>query len=292
MARAAAQWLAALDDRGRAKASYAFDDTAERWRWHWTTPGGFPRHGLPFKEMNQTQRDLALALFRTGVSEAGYQKALAIMGLQRDLGNDPDLYYVTVFGTPSDGAPWAWRFEGHHLSRHITVAGERVAMMPVFLGAWPTASRAGVRAMQREEEAGRELASALAGKAREAGIFQARTLTQHLTGNRAHVTPLPTVGIGFGELSDGQQGLVREIVQTYLGTLPEGVATPLLDAIGQAGLEQVRFGWAGSLTPRQPHYYRLQGPTFLLEFDNSRNGGTHIHSVWRDFKEDFGQHLA
>ena len=62
--------------------------------------------------------------------------------------------------------------------------------------------------------------------------------------------------------------------------------------VNAAGIENVRFGWAGSVEPRRPHYYRLQGPTFLLEFDNSRNGGTHIHSVWRDFAEDFGQHLV
>ncbi len=111
---------------------------------------------------------------------------------------------------------------------------------------------------------------------------------------RCYVDGLLAQAVRRGELADGveQQRLALEIVETYLGVLHESVAGPSLARIRDAGLDQVRFGWTGSLEPRRPHYYRLQGPTFLLEFDNSRNGGTHIHSVWRDFAEDFGQHLA
>jgi hypothetical protein len=288
---AATRFLEALDEPARAKATYAFGD-AERRRWHWTTPSGFPRHGLPLREMNPEQRELALALLRTGSSEAGYAKALDIISLQRDLNNDPELYYVTVFGTPGAADPWGWRFEGHHVSRHVTVVGEQVTMTPFFLGAWPTATRAGLRAMQREEEAARELVRSLEGRARQAAIFQARTLTDHVTQNRPRVEPLAPVGIPTGDLGDDRRGLLLEIVQTYLGGLPAAIAGPLFERIRGAGIDGVRFGWAGGLEPRQPHYYRLQGATFLLEFDNSRNGGTHIHSVWRDFAEDFGQHLA
>ena len=120
IAGAATQFLASLDDGARTKATYAFDDS-ERQRWHWTTPSGFPRNGLPLREMNPDQRALALALLHASVSEAGYQKALDIMSLQNELGNDPELYYVTVFGTPGSTDPWGWRFEGHHLSRHLTL---------------------------------------------------------------------------------------------------------------------------------------------------------------------------
>jgi hypothetical protein len=290
LAEAANHFLITLDDGQRTQATYAFTD-AERVRWHWTTPRGFPRNGLPLKAMQAEQRDAALGLLEAGVSPAGMQKALDIMSLQVDLGNDPELYYVTVFGTPGGAEPWGWRFEGHHLSRHFTVAGEQVGEMPFFLGAWPTVNNNGLQAMEREEWAARELATALASAGQAAVIFQANTLSGHVTGNAAAVSPLDPVGLAFGDLAADQQALVTEIIQTYLNTLPTHLAEAQLAKITEAGVENVRFGWAGALEPRRPHYYRLQGPSFLLEHDNSRNGGTHIHSVWRDFTDDFGQHL-
>jgi hypothetical protein len=289
--KAAAQFLGSLDEAARIKASYAFGD-AERQRWHWTTPAGFPRNGLPLSEMNPDQRDMAMALLRASVSTTGYQKTLDIMSLQNELGNDPQQYYVTVFGAPGDSAPWGWRFEGHHISRHFTMVGEHISMTPFFVGAWPTATNAGLRAMDREEQAARELVTSLEGASRETAIFRPRTLTNHVTQNQPFVSPLEPVGLPVGELSDDRKALVLEIIQAYLGALPAASATPLFERLSAAGIENVRFGWTGSVEPRRPHYYRLQGPTFLLEFDNSRNSGTHIHSVWRDFAEDFGQNLV
>lgn len=291
MTEAAAQWVAALDEAARARAVYAFND-AERTRWHWTTPSNFPRNGLPLRDMTADQRDRALGLLQTGVSGSGFQKALNIISLQNDLGNDPELYYVTVFGTPGSAEPWGWRFEGHHLSRHYTLVGDQVTLMPFFLGAWPTVSRAGLKAMEREEWAARELVSALEGTARSTAIFQPNTLTRHLTQNAPTVEPLDQVGVPFGDLNADRQALITEIVRAYLSTLPADVAAQQLARVAAAGWENIRFGWAGPIEPRRPHYYRLQGPAFLLEHDNSRNGGTHIHSVWRDFSEDFGRHLV
>jgi hypothetical protein len=291
IARAATQFLGSLDEEARSTATYAFGDS-ERLRWHWTTPGGFPRNGLPLRDMSQELRALALDLLRASVSPAGYQKALDIMSLQNDLGNDPELYYVTVFGNPGGAEPWGWRFEGHHLSRQFTIAGDRVIMTPFFLGSWPTTTNAGLRALGREEDAARELVRSLEDAKREVAIFQSRTLTRHLTQNQPYVSPLEPVGISAGDLNDAQRALVTEIIQAYLGVLPASVATPIYDRLQGAGLQNTRFGWAGSMEPRRPHYYRLEGPTFLLEFDNSRNGGTHVHSVWRDFAEDFGQHVV
>jgi hypothetical protein len=134
--------------------------------------------------------------------------------------------------------------------------------------------------------------TSLSGPLRDQAIFDTRTLTQHVTQNHVTVTPLDPVGVAYTDLASAQQTLVMEIISTYLGTLPESAATSILGRVQASGLDQIRFGWAGALEARQPHYYRLQGPTFLLEFDNSRNRGTHIHSVWRDFGEDFGHHLV
>jgi hypothetical protein len=291
MAAATARFLDSLAGAARDKATYSFDD-AERVRWHWTTPSGFPRNGLSLKEMGEPQRGLALELLRGCVSAVGYQKLLDIMSLQRDLGSDPLLYYVTVFGTPGGAAPWGWRFEGHHISRHFTVSNGRLAMTPFFHGSWPTITDAKLRAMPREEDAARELVRSLNGQARDRAIFQKETLTQHVTWNEPVAAPLDPVGIPYGELPADGQALLMEIVTTYLGTLHPNSGDPLLARLRAAGLEQLRFGWAGSVEARRPHYYRIQGPTFLLEFDNSRNGGTHIHSVWRDFGGDFGRDLA
>jgi Protein of unknown function (DUF3500) len=287
IASAAIKFLDSLDSGARAKATYGFADS-ERLRWHWTTPSGFPRNGLPLREMNDQQRDLALTLLRTSISEAGYKKAADIMSLQNDLGNDPLLYYVTVFGTPGATEPWGWRFEGHHLSRQFTVVGEKVAVTPFFLGAWPTINGANLRAMPREEDAARELARSLQGTA---GIFQETTLTNHVTQNYEKVEPLDPVGVLFGDLTADQQSRVLEIINTYLSVLHESLAVEHLSRLQKAGLDKIRFGWAGSLEPRRPYYYRIQGPTFLLEHDNSRNRGTHIHSVWRAFEHDFGYDL-
>lgn len=143
--------------------------------------------------------------------------------------------------------------------------------------------------MEREEWAARELVTSLDESQRAVAIFQQDTLGRHVTQNEAYVAPLPTVGIGSASLNPNQQSLVMEIIYKYLDTLPEPVAASHLERLQAAGFENISFAWAGSLEAQRPHYYRLQGPTFLMEHDNSRNRGTHIHSVWRDFAEDFGQ---
>jgi hypothetical protein len=286
IAKAAQSFLEALDDGSRAKATYAFDDN-ERVRWHWTTPGGFPRNGVPLREMTDAQKQLAHTLLAASVSSAGYEKAVNIMALQNDLGNDPELYYVTVFGVPGEDV-WGWRWEGHHLSRQFTIAGDEIAMTPFFLGAWPTVSGAGLRAMASEEDLALELANSLG----QPAIFQANTLTRHVTQNEPRVQPLEPVGVAYGDMTAAQQQIVTQLMQSYLSAMPEFLAAAQSERINAAGLEEIRFGWAGPLELRRPTYYRLQGPTFLLEHDKSRNGGTHIHSVWRDFERDFGYNLS
>ena len=290
IAGAADAFLQSLDDAQHSQATYAFTDP-ERFRWHWTTPRNFPRNGLPLRNMSEEQKRRAYELLQTALSQTGLQKALNIMALQHDLGNDPELYYVTIFGTPGSGEPWGWRWEGHHLSHHFSIVGDAVATTPFFVGAWPTTTEAGKRAMAREEDAALELVNSLPAAALEIALFQQRTLTRHETQNAARVDPLTPTGVLYSDLTTVQQMLVDEIIETYLRTQPAHVAQPSLARVVEAGVEQIRFAWAGSTQSRNPQDYRLQGPTFLLEFDNSRNGGTHIHSVWRDFQRDFGFHL-
>ena len=283
----ATRYLDSLDGSQRTKSTYAFTDP-ELTRWHWTTPRNVPRNGLPLREMGTSQRDAAFALLQTSLSTYGLQKSLDIISLQNDLGNDPELYYVTVFGTPGI-EPWGWRWEGHHLSRRFNVINGKLSVTPFFLGAWPTVNNAGLKAMEREEWAARELVTSLDESQRAVAIFQQDTLGRHVTQNDAYVAPLENIGIQASNLSPDRQALLMEIIHKYLDTLPDLVAAPHLDRLQAAGFESITFAWAGPLEAQRPHYYRLQGPTFLMEHDNSRNRGTHIHSVWRDFAEDFGQ---
>ncbi len=290
IAQATTRFLESLDNARRDKATYNFSDT-ERFRWHWTTPGGFPRNGLPLTEMTAAQKDAAFALLQASQSAQGYQKSRDIMSLQKYLGNNPELYFVTVFGSPDAKNAWGWRWEGHHLSRQFTIVGDQVMMTPFFHGSWPTQTDAGLRAMAIEEDSALQLINSLQGRAREQAIIQTRTLTQHVTWNQARVSPLEAVGIPFAELDTAQQGLVNAILQAYLVTLPPEIAAQNAERV-ETGRNEIRFGWAGSLEKKRPQYFRLQGEKFLLEFDNSRNGGTHIHSVWRDFERDFGYHIV
>jgi Protein of unknown function (DUF3500) len=302
---AARAFLASLSRAQRARASFPFGG-AERTRWHWTVPSSVPRNGLPLGQMSIRQRRVALALLRASSSRSGYAKALDIMSLQGVLQrmttgiNDPfdaDRYFVSVFGTPGDRV-WGWRLEGHHLSRNFTIVGNTLVTEPFFLGAWPTRAGTayrtivrGERAMRREEDAAREIVLSVDGRLRRRVVFSSESLTDHVTQNAVRVAPLDPVGVLARDLPSAAQRRVREIVRTYLANLPAATERRALDRVERAGTARIRFGWAGSLRPGQPHYYRLQGPTFLLEFDNSRNSGTHIHSVWRDFERDYGRHL-
>jgi hypothetical protein len=302
---AARAFVASLSRAQRARASFPFG-SAERTRWHWTVPSSVPRNGLPLGQMSIEQRRLARALLRASTSRTGYGKALDIMSLQGVLQrmrtgiNDPfdaDRYYVSVFGRPGARA-WGWRVEGHHLSRNFTIVGDTVVAEPFFLGAWPTRAGTayrsivrGERAMRREEDAAREIVLFVDGRLRRRVVFSSESLTDHVTQNAVRVSPLDPVGVLARDLPSAAQRRVLEIVRTYVANHPPATARRALDRVERAGMARIRFGWAGSLRPGLPHYYRLQGPTFLLEFDNSRNSGTHIHSVWRDFERDYGRHL-
>jgi hypothetical protein len=304
-AEAARGFVASLAPAQRARALFPFAST-ERTRWHWTVPASVPRNGLPLGAMSPQQRQLALALLRASSSQTGYRKALDIMALQGVLQRmntglsdpfDPDLYYVSVFGTPGARA-WGWRLEGHHLSRHFTVARGTLVAEPFFLGAWPTRTGSayrsvakGYRTMPREEDAAREIVLLLDGRLRRRAVLSSESLTDHVTGNSVRVAPLERAGVLTADLPTPAQRRVLEIVHTYLANHPPAMARQTFTRIERDGVARTRFAWAGSTRRGQPHYYRLQGPTFLLEFDNSRNSGTHIHSVWRDFERDFGRHL-
>ena len=300
LARAANEFLASLNAEQRGKTAFAFAD-AERLNWHFIPR---ERRGLPLKEMSESQRALARRLLEAGLGQRGYLKANTIMELElvlREMGGnpamrDPELYYFSIFGTPGPGQPWGWRAEGHHLSLNFTIAHDTaVATAPSFLGANPaevrTGSRRGLRALAAEEDLARELVTSLDAAQRATAIIATEAPRDIITGNAGQVDPLSPVGIPITQLRANQSALLLRLLDEYLGRM-----TPELAAARRAQLERtdfarVTFAWAGSIERGAPHYYRVQGPSFLIEYDNTQNSANHIHSVWRDFAGDFGRDL-
>ncbi|MFO1491911.1 MAG: DUF3500 domain-containing protein [Kiritimatiellia bacterium] len=300
MSVAARAWVASLDDAQKARAVKPFDDP-NREDWHFVPR---KREGLPVKEMTALQRELAQALVRSASSDAGYAKFTGILLCEEILAEleknperrDAGLYAFTVFGDPAGRAPWGWRAEGHHLSLNFTVVdGAPVSVTPAFWGANPAETRsgghAGHRPLAQEEDLARKLVTSLDADQRKEALFQDAAPKDILTGNKHHVDPLLPAGIPHSGLTPPQRENLLALIHVYLDNMKPDLAEARLAMIRSAGLDRVGFAWAGGLEKGQGHYYRVQGPTFLIEYDNTQNGANHVHSVWRDFHGDFGRDL-
>jgi hypothetical protein len=206
------------------------------------------------------------------------------------------LYYVSVFGQPGPKATWGWRVEGHHLSANVTVVkGEYFAGTPSFLGSNPAevrkGPRTGLRALASEEDRGRQLIQALDADQRKKAIFDATAPKEIFTEAKRRVKPLEPAGLAAAGMTPAQRDLLMALVREYVERLRPDLAALDLRKIEKAGVEKIHFAWAGGLEKGQGHYYRAQGPTFVLEYDNTQNDNNHIHAVWRDFESDFGDDL-
>jgi hypothetical protein len=300
MAAAARNFLAALTDDQRSKAVFAFD-SQERDNWHFVPR---ERNGLTVKEMIPAQRHLAFALLNSGMSQRGYAQATTIMSLEqvlqemegpgRKFPRDPELYHVSIFGTPESKGTWGWRVEGHHLSVNFTVVDGMVAAgTPSFMGTNPgeirTGRRAGLRVLGAEEDLGRELVTTLNPKQQAIAVIDAKAPDEIVTSDVRKVVPGKAAGIPLGSLSTSQRELAVRLIHAYVDRLRGEVASSDFAKIQKAGIDKVSFAWAGSLEKGQRHYYRMQGPTFLLEYDNTQNDANHVHAVWRNFDADFGR---
>jgi hypothetical protein len=304
MAAAANRFLASLSAEQRAEAAFPFA-TDQRQQWDFTPDArGFTRKGLTIKAMTAPQRKLAHDLLRTGLSERGYLTVTNIIELEtilRVLENnpvmrDPERYHVSIFGTPSERGAWAWRVEGHHISLNFTlVNGSAVATSPSFFGANPALVREGPKKGQRVlallEDSARALATSLTPAQREAGMLGAQPPNDLLTGHAAQVSPLKPAGIAASALTEAQRTLLVNVLDAYAGAMEPDLAAERMRRIRASGLDNVAFAWMGDIAVGRRHYYRVQGPTFLVEYDNTQGNGNHIHSVWRDFNGDFGRDL-
>jgi len=314
MATAATALLKSLTPEQRQQATFSFDGD-ERTHWHFVPTEVFARHGLTLKQMNPSQQALARELLKAGLSQRGYMTATQVMELESVLatleaaqaaaaqppqGNrfvrDPERYFFSIFGTPSTRNTWGWRVEGHHLSLHFTVVnGTLVAGAPTFLGSNPAEVRdgpkRGTRVLGLEEDAARSLLESLDASQRATAIINTTAPNDIVTVASVKIDPLSPVGIPAAALTVSQRALLKQLLDVYAGYMADDIAADRLARIEKAGWDKVAFAWAGRLERGQKHYYRVQGPTFLIEYDNTQNDANHIHSVWRDFNGDFGEDL-
>lgn len=305
MTERATAFLAALSDSQRAVATFPFD-TTERFRWAFIPNEMFPRTGLTLKAMSESQRELAHALLKTGLSQRGYLTTTTIIELEnvlqilegptRRFPRDPEMYWLSVFGTPSARGAWGWRFEGHHLSLHFTIVnGDITVSTPTFLGAnpanVPSGPRRGMRPMREQEDTARDLLAALDEAQRKVAIFDQVAPTNVVTGAELVVNPLEPVGIKGAALSAKQREMLMAVIDSYISIMADDIAELRRAAVRRGGLENTYFAWAGSTERGQVAYYRVQGPEFLIEFDNTQKDPNHIHAAFRDFDGDLGRDL-
>lgn len=297
---AAERFLAALDAPQRARVEFPFAD-AERFDWHYTPRR---RNGLALGEMSPGQRELALALVRTGLSDSGYAKVagvIALEGVLRELEGawrDPGLSFVTLFGRPGASGPWGLRMEGHHLSLHFTLLdGTVVATSPMFFGANPAevtdGPRKGYRLFAAEEDAAVKLLNSLDAGQRAQAVVSVSSYGDIVSRNARELDPLEPAGLAARHMDAGQRQVLTQLVGAFAQALRPELGAQRLARVEQGGLDAIRFAWAGR-TPavgdsRGPYYFRIQGPLFLIEFDRTQNRGNHAHAVWRDFRNDWGR---
>jgi hypothetical protein len=298
-ASAAHALLDSLRDTKRTQAQLPFD-SSERTNWNYVPT---KRAGVALAELDAKQKTLIDPLLRSALSPSGFNTAQQIVQHESILGEiegnprrDPQLYYTVVFGEPGPRAPWAWRFEGHHLSVNAThVEGQTQVVAPLFMGSnparVPNGPKAGLRVLAAEEDVARALIRMLSEERRTRAILAKDAFPDIVTRNDPKVRSLNVEGLAAGEMSQPEQAQLRKLLHVYSDRMTESAAREQLERIERAGFDKLHFGWAGSLEPGKPHYYRVHGPTVLIEYDNTQNNANHIHSVWRDLERDFGGDL-
>ncbi|MGQ0635750.1 MAG: DUF3500 domain-containing protein [Planctomycetaceae bacterium] len=308
MFQAAEKFRASLTAEQRAQASFGFDDP-ERLNWHFIPRA---RKGLPLRDLEGPPLKAAQVLIASGLSQAGYDQALAVMSLEEVLyllepgdraerreRRNPGKYYLSIFGTPSADGKWGWRLEGHHLSLNYTFdKGNVVGSTPEFFGANPAFIDAGpqrsIRVLGTEEDLARQILKLCTPEQLQVVLIDPKA-PDDLRGGNAQGGPnttqaesTPVVGLAAAKMSDDQKKLLGELLNEYLKNMPADISAGRRATLMQAGLEKIHFAWWGDKERNERHQYRVQGPTFLIEYNNTQNSANHVHSFWRDLQGDFG----
>ncbi len=297
---AANAFLRSLPKELRAETQFPLD-SAKRLEWHFVPRS---RDGVSLLQLEDTQAELLGPLLATALSPEGLLKArgiikheniLRVMETARGIDatrRDPGLYHTTVFGDPSATSAWSWRFEGHHLSLNVTqIPGSPPVIGPVFMGANPArvpyGQQEGLRLLADEEDLARTLITLLGDQRRPLAMIRDTAFADILTGNDREVK-LEMAGLAAADMTAQEKQALRALIELYANRLIGPSAREVLTRLDRAGFDKVRFAWAGGIEPGQKHYYRVHGPTLLIEYDNTQNDADHVHTVYRDLDRDFG----
>lgn len=307
MVRAANSFLNTLTEDLKKMTVRTLTDSV-RYDWNYTPR---ERQGITLKQMTTDQRVAAMTLIQVVLSKEGYLKAEQIIDLENvlrvvekrtstDTWRDPENYAFLIFGTPGTKDPWGWRVEGHHLSLHFSSVTGRVTYTPSFMGSNPAhvlidVPQKGRRVLQKEEDLGFQLLHSLNEEQLKKAVLSEKAPYEMLTTNnrKAHLDKME--GLRFGEMTKTQQTLFLSLLAAYLDRYHITLKNQQLKQLRDAGMDNIRFAWMGDkegiIAKGHGHYYRIHGPTILIEFDNTQNDGNHIHTVVRDLTNDFGEDL-
>lgn len=292
-------------------------DSESRVGWHFIPffdKDGKPgRKGLQIRNMDESQRAAAHALLKSALSEAGYGKATKIMameamlkelekGVQGGQIRDTERYYFTVFGTPTADGKWGLSVEGHHLSLNFVVdKGHVVSSTPTAFAANPATVMKeviptfpkGTRILKGEEQLAFDLLASLTPEQKKIVIVDEKPMEEVRNAGQPQPATGGPEGIAAAKLTSEQAKILRSLISEYSANMPADVAEERLTSIDKAGFEKVTFVWMGAEKPGIGHSYRVQGPTFQIEFVNRQqdaagNPANHIHCLWRDVRGDFG----
>lgn len=301
MQEAAEALLSTLSDEQRKTAQYPFDSD-ERQGWNFIPIPG-KRKGMKIKDMSASQRTATHRLLQSVLSAQGYLKATSIQQLEQVLGvlednpvyRDPEQYFVTIFGKPASGEPWGWRFEGHHMSLNFSSVDMGIAVTPVFWGSNPAqvpeGPFTGWRVLHEEIDIARSLMRTFTEEQLPQVVISDEAPRDIITGNSREAKLEEKEGLAYMQMTAIQRRLLWSLLEVYAHNLKSEIADTQLEKIKANGIDSLRFAWAGSQDPDSAHYYRIHGPTTLIEYDNTQNNANHIHTVWRDLTDDFGRDL-
>jgi hypothetical protein len=292
----------ALNEQQKARGVFPFEEM-NRYDWHYVPASMMARTGIAVKDMDSTQKNLFYEMLQSFLSPAGFQRTQNIMSFEYVLKEMeptnphriPENYFVSVYGNPGKDSVWALKFTGHHLALNFTVVDNQLAFAPFLFGSNPgevkQGPKKGMRIIKDEEDLALQLVNSLNAAQKKTALFQLKAFTDVVTTNSSQVAPLKPVGILLKDLDNDQKNLVNKIMVAYLSSMPVRLANMRMKRTATEDKNDIRFGWAGGLVRGEPHYYRIQGQTFLIEFDNTQNNANHIHMVWRDFDGDYGEDL-
>ncbi|TWT75130.1 DUF3500 domain-containing protein [Allorhodopirellula solitaria] len=310
--QAAVAFLQSLRPELREQAMFAMDDK-ERRAWSNLPATSFKREGVSFKEMSSEQRSFAHQLLQSTLSSQGYLKTTGIMHVdellksmaeERRPNRTPmfghDLYWIGIFGDPEKDDSWGWQLDGHHLALNITVVGDEVSVRPQFMGSdparLPEGTYAGWKVQGAEDEKGKQFYALLDEDQRAKATIAEVAPRDVITGpTRGDQLKQPT-GLPASELNDTQRRMLVSLIEEYAHNYEHDIAHIQMERILESGLDKIHFAWAGT-SEGKPYYYRIHGPTVIIEFDNhfppGRSSGpvNHIHTVFREPGNDYGEDL-